>query len=87
MDYRSKSFQLHVGGVLAIVAIAIALDVLLALITTKPDAAVPLLPELGSVGATVNLLSMLVWAMTFIVAPGLIFAIGYRYGVARSAGR
>lgn len=87
MDYRSKSLQLHVGGVLAIVGIAIALDVLLAAITANPDAALPLLPELGSVGATVNLLSMLVWAMTYIVAPALIFVIGYRFGIARATDR
>lgn len=85
MDYRSKSLQMHVGGVLVIVGIAIALDVLLTVVTANPDAAIPILTELGSVGATVNLLSMLVWAMTFIVAPGLIFAIGYRFGIARAS--
>lgn len=78
---------MHVGGVLVIVGIAIALDLLLAVVTANPDAALPLLPELGSVGATVNLLSMLVWAMTFIAAPALIFAIGYRFGMIRTADR
>lgn len=78
---------MHVGGVLAIVGIAIALDLLLAVVTANPDAALPLLPELGSIGATINLFSMLVWAMTFIVAPVLIFAIGYRFGVTRLADR
>lgn len=80
MDFRSRSFGRHAGGVVLVLGVVIAVDLLLAVLTSNAETFGSTLPGFSSVGATVSLLSLGVWLLTYVVAPALIFILGYRYG-------
>lgn len=80
MEFRSRSFGLHAVGAVTVLALVIAVDLSLAVLTSNPDTFGWTLPGFGSIGATVSVLSGAVWILTYLVAPALIFGLGYRYG-------
>lgn len=84
MDVRSRSFRRHAGGALAVLGLVIAVDLVLAVLLTNPGAVGWTLPGFSSVGATVSVLSLGVWVLTYVLAPALIFTLGYRYGKAET---
>lgn len=83
MDFRSRSFGKHAGGVVVVLAVLIAVDLILAVLTSNAESFGSTLPGFSSVGASVSFLSLGVWVLTYIVAPALIFTLGYRYGISQ----
>lgn len=80
MEFRSRSFGIHAGGVVVVLGVVIAVDLLLAVLTSNPETLGSAIPGFSSIGATVSFLSLGVWMLTYVVAPALIFTLGYRYG-------
>jgi hypothetical protein len=80
MNFPSRSFGRHAGGVVTVLAVLITVDLSLAVFTASPETIGWTLPGFGSVGATVSILSVGVWILTYVFAPALIFALGYWYG-------
>ncbi len=87
MQYRSRSFVTHVGSVAAVLVgvllLHVAFDAVIAGVNS--GGTVPAwLSLFGTMGTTVTLYSQLLGIVTYLVAPALIFVIGYQYGRVQS---